>query len=335
MHLRERRSADGLFHRSVWRIVSKIIHEGRNDFGLTFGVLTFVRDAKPSRCPYFRMIFAIMGLEAVFILFRMHVRNYIAPSVDSLTASLATRLIMGIVARRSRDHDEEVESEPTLSFAVILTLGNFPDLMGRQFNDASAAIPGPEPECFRLEDPRRTVDGERSSIRTVGTERSSIFFPNKGLSTINHTTQDSSESAEIFLHGYEPDATQPSLEPETYGVWLPFVRPRTPTPDEQMVKAGSKSRPRRNHTLGGMHSSEPKIGEDRKSMTLLTLPAGVLVFRQNSFADVSAPSMRFWKILSRLSTLQPRFLDPSSIPVTQDHGTYIVAESIAADSIPI
>ncbi|KAJ7152350.1 hypothetical protein C8R46DRAFT_480312 [Mycena filopes] len=48
------------------------------------------------------MIFGIMTMEAVFVQMpsvRIHGRNYIAPFVDSITASLATRFIMGIIER--------------------------------------------------------------------------------------------------------------------------------------------------------------------------------------------------------------------------------------------
>ncbi|KAF7378280.1 hypothetical protein MSAN_00253400 [Mycena sanguinolenta] len=54
-------------------------------------------------------IFVIMTMEAVFVQMpsvRTHARNYIAPFVDSLTALLATRFIMGILTRGNHADDD-------------------------------------------------------------------------------------------------------------------------------------------------------------------------------------------------------------------------------------
>ncbi|KAJ6467871.1 hypothetical protein C8R45DRAFT_1019300 [Mycena sanguinolenta] len=56
-----------------------------------------------------RTIFAIMTMEAVFVQMpsvRTHARNYIAPFVDSMTALLATRFILGNLKRRKLQDDD-------------------------------------------------------------------------------------------------------------------------------------------------------------------------------------------------------------------------------------
>ncbi|KAJ6548817.1 hypothetical protein B0H19DRAFT_1265613 [Mycena capillaripes] len=68
------------------------------------------------------IIFGIMALEAVFVQLQMssvraHARNYIAPFVDSLTAILATRFILGSLTRGQRqDVDNISVGTPRISF---------------------------------------------------------------------------------------------------------------------------------------------------------------------------------------------------------------------------
>ncbi|KAJ7845422.1 hypothetical protein B0H14DRAFT_976360 [Mycena olivaceomarginata] len=65
------------------------------------------------------IIFAIMTMEAIFVQMpsvRTHARNYISPFVDSLTALLATRFIMGLAREIQGDEAGSATSSPRPSF---------------------------------------------------------------------------------------------------------------------------------------------------------------------------------------------------------------------------
>ncbi|KAJ6569829.1 hypothetical protein DFH09DRAFT_1362980 [Mycena vulgaris] len=98
-----------------------------------------------------------MALEAVFVQMpsvRVHARNYIAPFVDSLTAILATRFILGSLTRGKRDDvDDYSFASPRPSFALrhsTIVENHVGD--SRSFPDASRSVifPAWPPETFEL-----------------------------------------------------------------------------------------------------------------------------------------------------------------------------------------